>query len=397
MGIKVYEEFCCGCGLCHSACNAELIKDEKGFYHPDTKRCTKEQADFWANICPAGGRYIKEGKVSTDNVWGKYENVYLGHAIDEEIRYKASSGGVLTGVAVYLLENRLVDGIIHTKFSDDNPTQTMTCISCSKEEMIDRCGSRYAISSPLQNLFEILEKDDKRYAFIGKPCDVVALNGLLQDNKKYRERILYTLSFFCMGIPSEYAQKELLRKLDCTMNSCVELRYRGYGWPGLTTAVDNMGNQHHMLYQDCWGKTLGRDVNLMCKFCMDGIGENADISCGDAWYLTSDHQPSFVEHDGRNVVFGRTEKGNRVLQEAATQGILALEPYVNIGELKDIQKSQYMRRITMQSRIYARRICGKFTPYYDKRVLHKLAKYADKRVLLKEFYGSVKRVIHGNL
>lgn len=39
----------------------------------------------------------------------------------------------------------------------------------------------------------------------------------------------------------------------------------------------------------------------------------ADISCGDAWYLTQEGKPDFSEHEGCNVVFVRSSAGEDVL------------------------------------------------------------------------------------
>ena len=115
-------------------------------------------------------------------------------------------------------------------------------------------------------------------------------------------------------------------------------------------AVDDKGNKHAMSYNDSWGKILGRDINKFCRFCMDGIGEFADISCGDAWYIEEDGTPDFNEHDGRNITFSRTKKGDELLKMCVKDGVLISESY-EINNLKCIQKYQYERRSHVYSRI----------------------------------------------
>lgn len=108
-----------------------------------------------------------------------------------------------------------------------------------------------------------------------------------------KETIPYLFSFFCMGLPSESAQIKLLKKLEC--KECKSLDYRGNGWPGFATAIDKDSKVHQITYDESWGEILGRDLMPVCKFCIDGIGEMADIACGDAWYLTSENTPDFSE------------------------------------------------------------------------------------------------------
>lgn len=53
----------------------------------------------------------------------------------------------------------------------------------------------------------------------------------------------------------------------------------------------------------------------MCRFCLDGIGEMADIACCNAWYLTEDDKSNFIEADGRNKIICRSKQGVEIVQE----------------------------------------------------------------------------------
>ena len=59
-------------------------------------------------------------------------------------------------------------------------------------------GSRYSISSPLANIKELI-KDGEKYAFIGKPCDVLALRNYSKINSDMDKAIIFYLSFFLRG------------------------------------------------------------------------------------------------------------------------------------------------------------------------------------------------------
>jgi len=387
----IIRDYCSGCGLCHSVYGVELSKNEKGFYFPQDYG--KVQHELF-NICPAGGQSTR--RASKESVWGNYEAAYLGWAVDPIIRKKASSGGVLTAICCDLLQRNEVDGIIQTKAGENYQTQTVVCRSV--EEVKECVGSRYCISSPLMNIKQLVRKGEK-YAFVGKPCDVAALRLYLEKDTQLSNQIIILLSFFCAGMPSNLAQKKLLKELGCTdEKQCSSLQYRGNGWPGYATIIMNDGTRNQMSYNDSWGRILGRDVNKLCRFCMDGIGEMADISCGDAWYLDENNRPLFTESEGRNVIFVRNSKGAEILNRVVEDNQLHLEENNDYMEqLKYVQKYQYERRSTMRSMILGMQIAGRKVPSYDKALLKKLSKYVSIKVRTKRMLGIVKRAFKRSL
>lgn len=379
--MNKYHKYCTGCGLCEAYHVCKLEKDEKGFLHPSS------DSDFFEKVCPISG--VHTSLLDKHNVWGRSESVYLGWSNNNSVRYKASSGGILTETAKYLLASGKVDTIIHIGVDDENPIKTKIFFSNTHDEVISHSGSRYGISSPLLALDKL--KDDKKYAFIGKPCDVVVLRNFMEINPKLKENIPYLLSFFCMGVPSDKAQQILLDKLECT--KCKFLEYRGNGWPGFTNAIDVNGHACSMTYDESWGQVLGRDLMPACKFCIDGIGEMADIACGDAWYLTKDNVPDFSEHEGRNIIFARTNKGNKLLDEMIQKGIISMENYENYKmELPLTQKSQWNRRREMKDRILAMKIFHKEHPTYDSNLLDSFANGVSLMQKMRIFLSTCKRI-----
>lgn len=79
-------------------------------------------------------------------------------------------------------------------------------------------------------------------------------------NKNIEKQIVFTMAFFCAGIPSDNANDKLLEAVGCDKRKLSTFRWRGNGWPGYTTAIDIDGNKHQMTYEEAWGKYLGRDV-----------------------------------------------------------------------------------------------------------------------------------------
>lgn len=383
--IEVYKEYCAGCGLCHSA-EAVQYDYKNGFFKPELQ---ENNFGFCEGVCPASGNWLK--KLDPKKKWGRYINASVTWSSDPQLRFSASSGGTITAISEYLLKKKLVGEIIHTCVSEKSQIKTEYTKSKSSEELRDKIGSRYTVSSPLIELLQCI-LPEKKYAVIGKPCDILALRRYLDTHPELNKSIIYLISFFCAGVPSENANRKLLDQLKTNERECKYLTYRGEGWPGFATATGNNGDKHSMSYNDSWGRILGRDINKFCRFCMDGIGEFADVSCGDAWYMEEDGTPDFNEHDGRNITFGRTSKGDELLKMCVKDGILISKTY-DIDNLKRIQKYQYERRSLVYSRVLGMKLCGRRTPYYSLRTLRQFTHDLSEIQIMKGITGTIKRVI----
>lgn len=390
--IETCREYCTGCGLCGAVRNKNFSEDKKSFLYPDLNI---EDYEFCKAICPAAGNAVNN--YSDGSIWGEVKSCYLGWSKDEQLRYKASSGGVITSICSYLLESKLVDGIIQIKKDENDYRKTISVISKTKKEVEECAGSRYTASSPLMNISSHIVAGE-RYAFVGKPCDVSALR-MLMNTKKYSwtEQISYLFSFFCAGQPSLAANDRLLSELGCnSIKECVELNYRGNGWPGYAFVKLKNGKSSKMDYEKSWMTILGRDVRKCCRFCADGTGEMADISCGDAWYLTADGRPDFDEHPGRNVVFARTEKGKELLQLAIREDMISIENYdIEKNELVKSQPYHYNRKASLSSLRLATVLCRKRFPLYNNKKLRMFAKGYPIKSRILRCIGTIKRIWSG--
>ena len=93
--------YCTGCGLCHSVQGTELKMIEGGFPNADVKK--GESLEFYHSVCPVF--YYKDEK--KHDIWGNIKKALIGYSSDKKIRFKAASGGALTEICCYLLENAL--------------------------------------------------------------------------------------------------------------------------------------------------------------------------------------------------------------------------------------------------------------------------------------------------
>jgi Coenzyme F420-reducing hydrogenase, beta subunit len=382
-----YIDYCTGCGLCESELGIKFSINEKGYSVPNL---SEKDFEFCEKVCPCGGKNI-----SSSTPWGDSNGIYYAWSNDAAVRKLASSGGVITSLCIYLIENHIVDGIIQTRACISPVYETETIVSSNVKEIKSCMGSRYSISRPIKDIHSLIQPG-KRYAFVGKPCDVAALRAYMNINETIKKSIVYLFSFFCAGMPSVNAQKELMAALNVNENDCKCLQYRGNGWPGYATAICNNNISSSITYDESWGKILGRDVRRICRFCFDGIGLSADISCGDAWYLGDDGKPDFSEGNGRNVVFLRSEKGKEIFERCLRECVLCGERQTE-KDLKYIQKYQYERRTTMIAKIAALYMERKTIPSYSYRTMIKLARRSSLRRQLSIFKGTLERCKSGKI
>lgn len=381
--------FCAGCGICHSAANVEFQPDESGFLYPIGM--DEQQIALCDQICPFGKNGIKE----SNHVWGDFYSACRAWTADTAERLAASSGGILTATAKYLLESGKVDAVIQTRADSDDLYGAKTVCSTTAQEVDSCAGSRYTQSNPLMDILQLLE-EGKTYAFIGKPCDVTALRNYMKADSSMEKRIPYLLSFFCAGTPSQAAHEKILTAMGCEKQALTGLNYRGKGWPGSFTATAADGTQYTMSYEESWMKYLGRDIRRSCKFCFDGIGEQADISAGDLWYLTPENKPDFSEHEGVNIVFGRTHRGEALLQEMVQARKLVCEE-VDLKQLEYCQPNHFNKRTTALAKVIGLKAVGHPYPGFSTKAMLKKVKHISVRKHLGSFYGTVKRVRQGKI
>lgn len=352
-----------------------------------------DQDSVIARICP-GLQVLQEAEGRMDDpLWGPFESMYSGHATDAELRYTASSGGALSAILVHLIETGAVDAVLQIAGDPDLAIGNRTVVSQTRQDILNSAGSRYAPSSPLAGL-EALLASDRTYAFVGKPCDVAALNALKHEDDRVHATFPFVLSFFCAGVPGLHGAREILSELNVDETDLVAFRYRGNGWPGNAVASLADGDAKRMTYAESWGDILSRHVQFRCKICPDGTGGAADIVCADAWETNERGYPVFEERDGISLIVSRTETGEALIQETASAGRLALEGF-DRKHLVKIQPGQTQKRRYTLSRLLALHLLFRPAPRYQGFHLLWNAKQAGVWANLRNFLGTLRRISQG--
>lgn len=356
-------EMCIGCGACYYSCDKGAIKlvniQEIGirptFSSPECASCSK-----CLSICPGysidGG--VSDGKAShAEHEFGPALEIWEGHAQDPEIRFQASSGGLLSALALYCLEHEAMNFVLHTGVDPQEPWVNRTVKSTSRSEVLSRTGSRYAPSSPCDSLQDI-EDSHHQCVFIGKPCDTAAVSMLRRQRSELDKKLGLVLTFFCAGTPSTRGTLDLITSFGIRPTDVNAVRYRGQGWPGNFKVQYAAGTKEKSLtYAESWGR-LTSYRSLRCNLCPDGLGRVADISCGDAWEKhTGDGD------EGRSIVIVRTERGRYILNQAIAANYLQLER-VDVAAVLAAQPALLQRRREIFGRLLGMGLLGAPTPRF---------------------------------
>jgi coenzyme F420 hydrogenase subunit beta len=317
----VKEELCTGCGTCEGLCPVDAIKMEvdkkRGIYTPHLNgdKCTQCGTCF--QVCPghsvdfqqlsppvgAGNKY--------DILIGNYHDCYSGYATNEDIRYRATSGGLVSQLLIFALNKGYIDGALVTRMRKNNPLEPEPFIARTTEEIIEASQSKYCPVPANVALKAILQSTGK-FAVVGLPCHLHGIRKAEQIYPTLKENILLHLGLFCAHAPNFWGIRTYLNRSKVKPEEVSRLRYRGEGWPGGVEVSKNDGSHVSMPHQDFYRKYASDFfIPSRCLMCCDQTAELADLSFGDAWL------PEYrSDKIGRSILISRSETGMQLLKQA---------------------------------------------------------------------------------
>lgn len=357
---------CSGCGVCAliSPRITVALDERAGFLRPrvaeagsgDSAAAEGDRfARLFAAACPGSVVRDAPSAIHRDCDLGAYVSVWAGWATDSDVRFRASSGGVLTALSQWLIGAGVVTAVAAAGQHPTRPTCSAPVRVSDPEAATQACGSRYA---PVSSVSALAVGSDE--ALVAKPCEIAGLRAVERDR---RVPPTLAMAMFCAGTPSQKATDELVGRCGWASAEVAAVRYRGLGWPGRFVVTDKDGATASIPYQAAWGEVLGRRIEERCRICPDGTGVWADISVGDLWESDERGYPKFSEAAGRCAVIARTERGHALLLRAAEAGVVHLEP-IGIDEVVRAQPVQVARTRSLLARLLARRLMGRATPDY---------------------------------
>ncbi|MGI6455143.1 MAG: Coenzyme F420 hydrogenase/dehydrogenase, beta subunit C-terminal domain [bacterium] len=383
---------CIGCGACFYACRKKavtLVNVESVGIRPMLNHHLCGECTECVSICPGyqtdTSSMPRESDLPSpeEDEIGYTLEIREGYASAPETRYRASSGGLLSALSLYCLEQEGMSFVLHIGMNPERPWENTTFQSRTREEILQKTGSRYAPASPCDGL-EAIEKSDTPCVFIGKPCDVAGVSMARRQRSQLDKNLGLVLSFFCAGTPSTQGTLKVLEALNTRKGDLKQLRYRGNGWPGHFTPVKRDGSvPGTYTYEESWNR-LNQFRDFRCHLCPDGLGRMADLSCGDSW-----HEYANNGTPGSSIILVRTPRGREILHRAMAAGYVTLKPLA-ASEVIRAQTSLLSRRRVLFGRLLAMRMLGIPIPRFTGFALLR----SWMRIPLRERFRSIAGTLH---
>lgn len=398
----VSKHLCMGCGTC-AAAKPDSVRMVDTLKHGRRPLIASDLSDQdsrkLAATCPgrainAAARHLNSDASTYDfDAWGPVLEVWEGHATDADLRFRGSSGGVVSALSLFCLEQKEFEGAVQTRARKQQPLFNESVVSTTRQDVVSATASRYAPASPCERLADV-KQSGKQHVFVGKPCDVAGAANLASVDPKLKENIGLSISIFCAGTPSTAATQELMTHLGVQPeDEIIDVRYRGKGWPGRMTvtyrsAKTGKTESSSVPYAEGWGKILQQHTQWRCRLCADHLGEHADLSVGDPWY-----KPIAEGDQGQSLILVRTERGRQILREAMQAGVLNIARR-SLEELKASQPNlERVRGAVFARNIVARALGAAAPSYAGSRLGQVWIRALSPTEKLKSVTGTVKRLI----
>jgi coenzyme F420 hydrogenase subunit beta len=357
---------CSGCGMCESVAGRDRVEMSVtpiGQLRPRV-RGPLDQAvlDRALAVCPGvevRGPEPRPG-VRVHPVWGPIAGLARGWAADPDVRRHAAAGGVLSALALHLLEHEGVDCVLHVRAAlPDRPLESIAHVSRTRADVLAGAQSRYGPAAPLVHVHRLLD-EGARFAVVAKPCDISAVRALQRRDPRAYRQVAALLTSYCGGVPSLRMAERIVASHGVSPDEVALFQYRGDGWPGPLRTRAHDGREFDVDYDTAWydpSVPWDYDMQFRCKICPDAIGEVADVSCPDGWILR-DGEPLHAEAEGRNIIIARTPAGKALVERAREAGSLVTER-CSVADLDATARDHLPRRLSAHARAAGVRMAGR--------------------------------------
>lgn len=240
---------------------------------------------------------------------GNYKKIFIGFHKEKQVRRNGASAGIVSGIQLYLLNKKLIDGAVVLRMNIKKPYLTEPIIAKSKDEILDAAQSKYTIA-PVNQILSDLPGIHQSICYTGLPHEIVSVRKLQKAKHISVSKISYTLGLFYGETIGFSAIKSLVRAHRIkNLNKITKLAFREGEWPG--NMVIKLKNGRVIKIPKLHANYLiPSHITPFSLYQVDYMSELADISVGDAW------APKYEERGkGWSVVVARNNKGMDLLSK----------------------------------------------------------------------------------
>jgi coenzyme F420 hydrogenase subunit beta len=301
--------FCTLCGACEAACPIHALKIENGKL-TRIQECSEhlDLCPICYEICPHSEelllrslRFVSTAPVKSEAL-GYYRKIVLTRTADSKLREQSRGGGVVTSLLTYGVENKIFDSAIVSQTEPENPLQPKPSVALVPDDVLSAVGSKFFPSAVAKAFGSaVYEYGKSNVAFVGVPCQVLALRKLEAWQHKMVDNLKIIIGLFCFGT---FSLSHLLEYISRTYK------------------VEPPDIKRMYLAKKFVIQTEDRSIRIpipevtdhilaSCRTCMDFTAELADISVGRTHPLKN-----------WSIVIIRTKAGEDFFYDALEHGII---------------------------------------------------------------------------
>jgi coenzyme F420 hydrogenase subunit beta len=211
--------------------------------------------------------------MATDwKMFGVYRRFAVAQSTNQLIREFAQDGGAVSGLLVYALESKIIDGATVSAVSGEKPFFPVPKLVTTPREVIGSAGTRYTYSPNVQALSEAAKQNRKAVAFVGTPCQIRAIRRMQHANLRLARPVKLLVGLMCSkafsyeGLMVNHIQN----KLGINLHGVTRIDIKG---KAMTVTADSKQTTIPLA-------SVEKYARKACRLCNDFSSELADISAG---------------------------------------------------------------------------------------------------------------------
>lgn len=355
----VSNDLCTQCGACVAMCphdNITIERDEHWRFFPQVtaeEPCIKHCKSLCVEICSGvhedSSLWKKQPIVEKDyDEWcaGPVLKTYIGYSNEEAIRSRGTSGGLITGLLVYMLESGKIDGALLVGPNKSHPLQHDIMIARTRQEIEDAWGSKY-YPMPIGQKFDELINKKEKYAVVLLGCHMRALRLMERRIPLLRTSVVLRIGIicgYCSGFKATVDQAQEWGVKD--LHQITRIDYRDGKWPGNVRIQTPELDEQTVIYN--FLSRLPFTTNHRCMICSDLMNETADITLGDAWLK----ELTTRKDEGWSVIAVRNPAAIPLIEEAQRDGAVYLEEADTETFVRSQEKPMRYKKHALKSRYW---------------------------------------------
>ncbi|GEM_PF-1202401 len=330
VAFVVKKHLCASCGTCAGACPNGAIKmhvDKFGVYVPDMEQDQCTNCGLCVRVCPGHGfDYLEQhrrlhGRCEIDASLGPALKAFVGYSTDEEVLQCSQSGGFVSTLLLFCIENALIDGAIVSRWKPDRPLEPETYLARGRRDILAAVGSKYNPVPAGQSL-KILLTEPGRFAFVGTSCQIQGMRKAEVAFPHLADKIALYIGLHCLGVFTYHFHDQIVHKLGLKREEVIRFRHRDKawrGWPCDMRVEDIHGRIHDVDEFESRHWPRPYFTPWRCQLCFDKGNEFADVSCGDCrirdeikWFAEQGYELT----KGLSEFVIRTERADSIVKAA---------------------------------------------------------------------------------